>query len=187
VVLLCRSCAAVVSDAPGFDSAPIRSRDTSIHVRAPVLAPPLSSQLEGRDSPGEGLGIRIWASKGGGRNRNAGDEEGLGPMSVVVERGSARCPHCVAVADYTFVESDVDMVRYEVHCHSCGEVYSEESSLAPPVPVERVLPMPPLPPVTPRASWRGRLASVGRVAGRLGSRVRPSRGMPTPGEYGANG
>lgn len=108
-------------------------------------------------------------------------------MSVVVERGSARCPHCVAVADYTFVESDVDMVRYEVHCHSCGEVYSEESSLAPRVPVERILPMPPLPPTAPRASWRGRLASLGGVAGRLVARVRPSRRLPTQGEYGANG
>jgi hypothetical protein len=115
-------------------------------------------------------------------------------MSVVVERGSARCPHCVAVADYTFVESEVDMVRYEVHCHSCGEVYSEESSLAPPLPVERTLPMPPLPTMVPGASWRRRLASLARVASRLRARVRirragakPVSDMPTPGEYGRNG
>lgn len=108
-------------------------------------------------------------------------------MSVVVERGSARCPHCVAVADYTFVESEVDMVRYEVHCHSCGEVYSEESSLAPPLPVERVLPMPPLPPPARRSSWRTRLAPVGRAVERLRARLRPNAGVPTPSEYGANG
>ena len=88
-------------------------------------------------------------------------------MSVVVERGSARCPHCVAVADYTFVESELDTVRYEVDCHSCGEVYSEVSSLAPAMPMERFLPIPPLPPVASRPSWRRHLATLGRAAGRL--------------------
>jgi hypothetical protein len=88
-------------------------------------------------------------------------------MSVVVERGSARCPHCVAVADYTFVEGELDTVRYEVDCHSCGEVYSEVSSLAPAMPMERILPIPPLPPVAPRPSWRRHLATLGRAAGRL--------------------
>jgi hypothetical protein len=88
-------------------------------------------------------------------------------MSVVVERGSARCPHCVAVADYTFVESELDTVRYEVDCHSCGEVYSEVSSLAPAMPMERILPIPPLPSVAPGPSWRRHLAMLGRAAGRL--------------------
>lgn len=46
-------------------------------------------------------------------------------MSVVVERGLARCPRCVAVADYTFVESGPNSVRYEVHCGRCGEAYCE--------------------------------------------------------------
>ena len=46
-------------------------------------------------------------------------------MSVVVERGLARCPRCVAVADYTFVESGPNSVRYEVHCGKCGEAYCE--------------------------------------------------------------
>lgn len=105
-------------------------------------------------------------------------------MSVVVERGSARCPHCVAVADYTFIESELDMVRYEVHCHSCGEVYSEESSLAPAMPVERNLPVPLPPPVAPSAPWRRHLETLGRAAGRLRARVGRT---PTPSEQGANG
>ncbi|KAA0099861.1 hypothetical protein CIW49_09905 [Mycolicibacterium sp. P1-18] len=46
-------------------------------------------------------------------------------MSVVVERGLARCPRCVAVADYTFVESGPNSLRYEVHCGKCGEAYCE--------------------------------------------------------------
>ena len=46
-------------------------------------------------------------------------------MSVVVERGLARCPRCVAVADYTFVESGPNSLRYEVRCGRCGEAYCE--------------------------------------------------------------
>ncbi len=46
-------------------------------------------------------------------------------MSVVVERGLARCPRCVAVADYAFVESGPNSVRYEVNCGKCGEAYCE--------------------------------------------------------------
>ena len=46
-------------------------------------------------------------------------------MSVVVERGLARCPRCVAVADYTFVESGPNSLRYEVRCGRCGEYYCE--------------------------------------------------------------
>lgn len=96
-------------------------------------------------------------------------------MSVVVERGSARCPRCVAIADYTFIESELDMVRYEVDCRSCGQVYSEVSSLAPAVPGERILPVPPPPPVVQRrASWRRHLTPLGRAAGRLRARVRPA-------------
>ena len=98
-------------------------------------------------------------------------------MSVVVERGSARCPRCVAIADYTFIESELDMVRYEVDCRSCGEVYSEVNSLAPAVPGERILPVPPPPPVVQRrASWRRHLTPLGRAAGRLRARVRPAPG-----------
>jgi hypothetical protein len=106
-------------------------------------------------------------------------------MSVVVERGSARCPHCVAVADYTFVESELDTVRYEVDCHSCGEVYSEVSSLAPAKPMERILPIP-LPPVAPRPSWRRHLATLGRAAGRLRDLARRA-GAERPGDLARRG
>lgn len=53
-------------------------------------------------------------------------------MSVVVERGLARCPRCVAVADYTFVESGPNSLRYEVHCERCGEDYREVHTPAAP-------------------------------------------------------
>lgn len=43
----------------------------------------------------------------------------------VVERGLARCPRCVAVADYAFVESGPNSLRYEVNCRRCGEAYCE--------------------------------------------------------------
>jgi hypothetical protein len=116
-------------------------------------------------------------------------------MGVVVERGSARCPHCVAVADYTFIESGRNVVRYEVHCQSCGEVYSEVNSLVPQTgPVGRNLPIPPLPPEIQPATWRRHFTPLGRAAGRLRARVRPARFAdlvaaepPTTGEFGANG
>jgi hypothetical protein len=53
-------------------------------------------------------------------------------VSVVVERGLARCPRCVAVADYIFVESGPNSLRYEVQCGRCGEAYCEvHTSVAP--------------------------------------------------------
>lgn len=51
---------------------------------------------------------------------------------MVVERGRARCPRCVATADYSFVEYEPNGVRYEVRCRKCGECYTED--LRPPVP-----------------------------------------------------
>jgi hypothetical protein len=51
---------------------------------------------------------------------------------MVVERGRARCPRCVATADYSFVEYEPNGVRYEVRCRKCGERYIED--LRPPVP-----------------------------------------------------
>lgn len=46
-------------------------------------------------------------------------------MELVVERGKARCPRCVAVADYSFVELGPDLLRYEVNCAGCGEAHRE--------------------------------------------------------------
>ncbi len=49
---------------------------------------------------------------------------------MVVERGLARCPRCVAVADYVFIETSErppNGLRYEVRCRKCGERYSEDS------------------------------------------------------------
>ena len=60
-----------------------------------------------------------------GEGRARTGASGSRDMSVVVERGLARCPRCVAVADYTFVESGPNSVRYEVRCGKCGEAYCE--------------------------------------------------------------
>lgn len=46
-------------------------------------------------------------------------------MDLVIERGQARCPRCVAVADYFFIESSPNLLRYEVNCGRCGEQYRE--------------------------------------------------------------
>lgn len=54
-------------------------------------------------------------------------------MNKVVERGVARCPRCVSVADYTFVECEQFLVRYEVQCRRCGDLYVEQISTAPTV------------------------------------------------------
>lgn len=48
----------------------------------------------------------------------------------VVERGAARCPRCMALADYRFHESDDGLLRYEVSCRPCGNVYSEDCAPA---------------------------------------------------------
>ncbi len=52
-------------------------------------------------------------------------------MSMVVERGLARCPRCVSMADYVFIEfpaaSNSGALRYEVRCRKCGECYGEDS------------------------------------------------------------
>ncbi|MCH9731861.1 MAG: hypothetical protein K0U84_19645, partial [Actinomycetia bacterium] len=48
-----------------------------------------------------------------------------------VESGIARCPRCVSVADYVFIESrsgrEYGRLRYEVRCRKCGEHYGEDS------------------------------------------------------------
>lgn len=79
---------------------------------------------------------------------------------MVVERGLARCPRCVSVADYAFIE-DVSGMRYEVCCRKCGERYEEESR-----PSAAVVPVPaPEPPIewprdrdpVPPRDWRAEL------------------------------
>jgi len=58
-------------------------------------------------------------------------------MSTVVERGLARCPRCVSVADYVFIEFERASggLRYEVRCRKCGECYGEDSRPLPLLPV----------------------------------------------------
>jgi hypothetical protein len=51
----------------------------------------------------------------------------------VVERGVARCPRCVAVAEYSFTECESDYVRYEIRCPRCSEVYIEVTCTGPTV------------------------------------------------------
>lgn len=50
-----------------------------------------------------------------------------GDMGTVVEEGAARCPRCMAIADYRFYERDGN-VLYEVSCRPCGNVHSEVCS-----------------------------------------------------------
>lgn len=56
------------------------------------------------------------------------------PMELVIERGQARCPYCVAVAAYSFVELGPNLLRYEVNCKGCGEAYRERVGPVPPKP-----------------------------------------------------
>ena len=46
-------------------------------------------------------------------------------MSAIVEKGAARCPRCMALAEYRFRESDAGLLRYEVSCDSCGHDHVE--------------------------------------------------------------
>lgn len=57
--------------------------------------------------------------------RSATGDPTMYSMEFVVERGKARCPRCVAVAEYAFVELGPNLLRYEVNCGGCGEVYRE--------------------------------------------------------------
>lgn len=47
-------------------------------------------------------------------------------MSVVVERGTARCPRCMTQTNYCFREGDGGLLRYEVSCQPCGFVYVDD-------------------------------------------------------------
>jgi hypothetical protein len=75
-------------------------------------------------------------------------------MDSVIERGQARCPRCVAVADYFFVEVSTNLLRYEVNCGRCGENYREEHGPVPPTfgaAVDEWLPAVPKTPLRERA------------------------------------
>jgi hypothetical protein len=79
---------------------------------------------------------------------------------MVVERGLARCPRCVRVADYVFIESETDGMRYEVHCHTCGERYGERSLQWTPPPRTSAPPLqwpPDCDPAPPTTDWRTEL------------------------------
>jgi uncharacterized Zn finger protein len=49
--------------------------------------------------------------------------EGMSKMAV--EHGRARCPRCMAWAEYQFLERGHDKLEYEVRCADCGHVHSE--------------------------------------------------------------
>ncbi|WP_207548471.1 hypothetical protein [Mycobacterium mantenii] len=44
---------------------------------------------------------------------------------MAIEHGRARCPRCMAWAQYRFLERDADKLEYQVHCDACGNLYSE--------------------------------------------------------------
>lgn len=66
------------------------------------------------------------ASTWDGLVRTAVGDPTMYSMEFVVERGKARCPRCVAVAEYSFVELGPNLLRYEVNCTGCGEAYREK-------------------------------------------------------------
>lgn len=50
---------------------------------------------------------------------------------MAVERGSARCPRCMAWAQYRFLERDHHRLEYQVRCDVCGNLYSEVTAPRP--------------------------------------------------------
>jgi hypothetical protein len=50
--------------------------------------------------------------------------EGLATMKAI-ERGTARCPRCMALAEYQFFDRGDDTLSYEVRCNVCKNVYIE--------------------------------------------------------------
>ncbi|MEW5811921.1 MAG: hypothetical protein AB1925_21015 [Actinomycetota bacterium] len=87
---------------------------------------------------------------------------------MVVERGLARCPRCVSMADYVFIESEPNGMRYEVRCRKCGERYEEDMRPSPTgaelARIEPPLLWPPdrepVPPRDWRAEIRGHVTAV---------------------------
>lgn len=66
------------------------------------------------------------ASTWDGLVRTATGDPTMYSMEFVVERGKARCPRCVAVAEYSFIELGPNLLRYEVNCIGCGEIHREK-------------------------------------------------------------
>ncbi len=90
---------------------------------------------------------------------------------MVVERGLARCPRCVTMADYVFIESETKAMRYEVSCPKCGECYGENSMpWSPPAAIRREPPMqwPPDCEPAPRRDWRTEVRERMSVSARRG-------------------
>lgn len=127
---------------------------------------------------------------------------------MVVESGLARCPRCVSVADYVFIESgsgrECGDLRYEVRCRKCGEHYGEDSRPLPHQAAAVALAEPPIQwprdrePVEP-VDWRAELrrrfsAATHRIsaeidvmlgrAGTLASKRRFGRESRTGGQTG---
>jgi len=44
---------------------------------------------------------------------------------MAVESGRARCPRCMAWAEYRFLDLGDNRLEYEVQCKACGHVHSE--------------------------------------------------------------
>lgn len=104
-------------------------------------------------------------------------------VNMVVERGLARCPRCVSMADYVFIETVSEeaspVTRYEVSCRKCGECYGEESwppQHAPVAPCEPPIVWPrdcePLPTRDWRQELRERLGRLTTAAADRAGRLR---------------
>jgi mono/diheme cytochrome c family protein len=52
--------------------------------------------------------------------------------SKTVEFGTARCPRCMAHAEYRFLDLGDGTVEYQVRCGACHGVYSEVTAAAQP-------------------------------------------------------
>ena len=50
---------------------------------------------------------------------------GGGVSLMPVESGRARCPRCMAWAEYRFLDHGDNRLEYEVQCGACGHVHSE--------------------------------------------------------------
>lgn len=49
---------------------------------------------------------------------------------MTVERGRARCPRCMAWAEYQFLDLGENRLKYEVRCTVCTHVHSEVTGVS---------------------------------------------------------